>query len=86
MTKSTFFALFIILILGLMVNEIQGQEEETKSFLPGLCPKVLPDTNCVPNGFSCTGLCLLKWKGIGGCFPGDDPGSIFCICIFPCKS
>ncbi|CAL9241522.1 unnamed protein product [Arabidopsis halleri] len=78
MTKFTFFALFSILILGLMVNKIQGQEE--------LCRMLFPHKDCGTGAHSCAALCLQKWKGRGQCFPSDDSGIIYCLCSFQCRS
>ncbi|OAO91726.1 hypothetical protein AXX17_AT5G45560 [Arabidopsis thaliana] len=66
MTKSTFLFVYIILILGSMVNEIQGQN--------AICQKFLSETDC--GAGSCTALCLQLWKGIGKCSRRGKKGEL----------
>ncbi|XP_019095486.1 PREDICTED: putative defensin-like protein 126 [Camelina sativa] len=73
MIKFTFLVVYMILILGLMVNEIQGKQ--------GICHKILADTDCGLG--SCTALCLQLWKGTGKCVATND-GSLICLCNFHC--
>ncbi|KAL9282623.1 hypothetical protein AtEden1_Chr5g0132531 [Arabidopsis thaliana] len=73
MTKSTFLFVYIILILGSMVNEIQGQN--------AICQKFLSETDC--GAGSCTALCLQLWKGIGKCIKTDDH-KLLCLCKYEC--
>ncbi|CAL9241534.1 unnamed protein product [Arabidopsis halleri] len=72
MTKSTFLVVYIILILGSMVNEIQGQS---------MCHEILPETDCGVG--SCTALCLQLWRGTGKCVRTNDR-RLICLCNFEC--
>ncbi|CAL9241505.1 unnamed protein product [Arabidopsis halleri] len=57
MTKSIICALFIILILGMMVNEIEGQQQQKR------CEEALNEIDC--GAGNCNALCLQKRKGMG---------------------
>ncbi|EOA14357.1 hypothetical protein CARUB_v10027539mg [Capsella rubella] len=74
MSKFTFLVVYVILILGLMVNEIQGQE--------GMCHRVLGEVGCGIG--SCTALCLQILKGMGKCVATDR--GLICLCNFRCIS
>ncbi|KAL9282624.1 putative defensin-like protein 126 [Arabidopsis thaliana] len=73
MSKSTFLFVYIILILGSMVNEIQGQY--------AMCHEILPETDC--GAGSCTALCLQLWRGTGKCVRTNDQ-KLICLCNFEC--
>ncbi|EOA11987.1 hypothetical protein CARUB_v10012713mg [Capsella rubella] len=75
MTKSTVFAIFmIVLVIGMMMNVTQGQE---------MCRDLLMRSqNC--NAGECAALCKKKWNGNGLCFPNVYLKS--CLCTFPCKA
>ncbi|KAL0700754.1 hypothetical protein Bca4012_056876 [Brassica carinata] len=73
MTKASIFAFFmIIFVLGMVMQETQGQE---------ICHALAMKSNC--NDGACTNLCKLKWKGTGSCFSNQQVSS--CLCNFPCK-
>ncbi|KAL9813478.1 Defensin-like protein 141 [Arabidopsis thaliana] len=59
MTKSIISAFFIILILGMMVNEIEGQQQQQR------CEEALTEIDC--GAGNCNALCLQKRKGLGRC-------------------
>ncbi|KAF8117157.1 hypothetical protein N665_0012s0161 [Sinapis alba] len=73
MTKSILSAVFIILMLGLMVNEIQGE----------MCGEVLPQTDC--GGGACGALCRQLKHGTGHCVRASD-GKLACFCVYQCPS
>ncbi|CAH2051594.1 unnamed protein product [Thlaspi arvense] len=73
MTKAIILVTFmIVLILGMVIIETQGQE---------MCHDIVMKTNCKES--PCINLCMQKWKGSGTCFQNDQVKS--CICTFPCK-
>ncbi|XP_019093728.1 PREDICTED: putative defensin-like protein 119 [Camelina sativa] len=75
MTKAIVLAIFmIVLVLGMMMGETQGQE---------MCRDVaMRGQNCVAH--TCATFCKQKWNGSGLCFPNGQIKS--CLCMFPCKS
>ncbi|CAH8353723.1 unnamed protein product [Eruca vesicaria subsp. sativa] len=66
MTKSIFCAALIILILGLMANEIQGDK----------CGEVLPQVDCGTG--SCGALCRQLKHGVPHCVRASD-GKLYLI-------
>ncbi|CAH2046110.1 unnamed protein product [Thlaspi arvense] len=74
MSKSIFFALFIILIIGSIANEVQGQGK--------LCGKDISVTDCGGGG-GCNALCLQLYKGTGKCIEAGQ-GRFRCGCYYPC--
>ncbi|XP_019101731.1 PREDICTED: putative defensin-like protein 119 [Camelina sativa] len=74
MTKATVLSIFmIVLVLGMMTGETQGQE---------MCRDVLRGQKCVTH--TCATFCKQKWNGSGFCFQNGQIKN--CICTFPCKS
>ncbi|XP_019093744.1 PREDICTED: putative defensin-like protein 118 [Camelina sativa] len=77
MTKVTVLAIFmIVLVLGMMTGETQGQEMCRD--LPMKGQKCVADT--------CATVCKQKWNGRGLCFPDFNGQIKGCLCTFPCKS
>ncbi|XP_019095860.1 PREDICTED: defensin-like protein 141 [Camelina sativa] len=74
MTKSIVCAFFIIFILGMMVNEIEGQKQG--------CNEVLKEVDC--GAGSCSALCLQKRKGLGRCVTPKGNDTLKCYCYYPC--
>ncbi|CAA7023247.1 unnamed protein product [Microthlaspi erraticum] len=75
MSKSTLFAVFLILILGMIVKEIQGF---------GYCHKYLSETDC--GAGSCNALCRQQFlDGTGKCLHLRD-GRLGCLCFYSCGS
>ncbi|CAH8392439.1 unnamed protein product [Eruca vesicaria subsp. sativa] len=72
MTKSILCAVFIILILGVMANEIQGNK----------CGEVLPQVDCGGGG-ACGALCRQLKHGIPQCLPTSN-GKLACYCTYLC--
>ncbi|CAF2142646.1 hypothetical protein BRARA_B02936 [Brassica rapa] len=73
MTKSIFCAVLIILTLGLMANEIQGD----------MCGEVLPQVDC--GAGSCGALCRQLKHGTPHCVRASN-GKLACYCVYPCTS
>ncbi|CAN8267893.1 unnamed protein product [Cochlearia groenlandica] len=74
MTKATIIAIFmIVLAIGMVVQETQGQE---------MCHDFIKMTEC-ENG-ECATLCKEKWNGNGSCFQNIEVMS--CFCSFPCQN
>ncbi|XP_019101120.1 PREDICTED: putative defensin-like protein 119 [Camelina sativa] len=75
MTKAIGLVIFmIVLVLGIMMGETQGQE---------MCHDLpMRGQNCVDD--TCATLCKQKWNGSGLCFPNGQIKD--CLCTFPCKS
>ncbi|XP_019101085.1 PREDICTED: putative defensin-like protein 119 [Camelina sativa] len=75
MTKATVLSIFtIVLVLGMMTGETQGQE---------MCRDIpMRGQKCVAH--TCATFCKKKWNGSGSCFPNGQIKS--CLCTFPCKS
>ncbi|CAH2079460.1 unnamed protein product [Thlaspi arvense] len=72
MTKATFFAMFmVILVLGTVMKDTQGQE---------LCHDLFAEPQ-ICNPTQCANQCTAKWKGSGKCL-GETKS---CICTFKCK-
>ncbi|XP_019097759.1 PREDICTED: defensin-like protein 141 [Camelina sativa] len=73
MTKFIVCAFFIIFILGMMVNEIEGQ---------GQCNEVLEEIDC--GAGNCSALCLQKRQGLGRCVDPEGNSTLKCYCYYPC--
>ncbi|AED95479.1 low-molecular-weight cysteine-rich 3 [Arabidopsis thaliana] len=78
MTKSIISAFFIILILGMMVNEIEGQQQQQR------CEEALTEIDC--GAGNCNALCLQKRKGLGRCVQRTPCDKLKCMCYYPCSS
>ncbi|CAN7062403.1 unnamed protein product [Brassica oleracea var. botrytis] len=74
MTKFTTLAIFIVLFLGMVAKETQGQH---------ICRQILLNDNC--DGPTCTALCDQKLGGTGQCYRTVDKRFI-CLCNYICKS
>ncbi|KAG2258796.1 hypothetical protein Bca52824_078090 [Brassica carinata] len=74
MTKFTTLAIFIVLFLGMVAKETQGQH---------ICRQILLNDNC--DGPTCTALCDQKLGGTGQCYRTVDKRFI-CLCNYVCKS
>ncbi|CAH2063275.1 unnamed protein product [Thlaspi arvense] len=72
MTKFTFLAIFVVVIIGMVANETQGQH---------ICHQILTTNNC--NGAACTTLCEQKLQGSGQCVRTVDRRFI-CVCNYQC--
>ncbi|CAF2264609.1 hypothetical protein IGI04_014164 [Brassica rapa subsp. trilocularis] len=78
MAKNTTFAIFmIVLVLGMVMKETQGQQ---------LChERFIGATPCVPP--QCAEQCTAKWgerAGRGTCLGGPGPANT-CLCTFKCQ-
>ncbi|EOA14965.1 hypothetical protein CARUB_v10028312mg [Capsella rubella] len=77
MTKSIICAFFIIFILGMVVNEMEGLQEEE-----GRCEEVLKEIDC--GAGNCSALCLQKRNGLGRCVLPEGSNTLQCYCYYPC--
>ncbi|EOA28501.1 hypothetical protein CARUB_v10024715mg [Capsella rubella] len=75
MTKFTVFAVFIILITGVMVIETQGVRTSCDN-------EILHEIDCGIG--NCAAMCLTKLNGTGQCIrTGED--KLVCLCVYNCS-
>ncbi|EOA28582.1 hypothetical protein CARUB_v10024800mg [Capsella rubella] len=78
MTKFNVFAVFIILIIGVMVIETQGVRRTS-------CDNViLHEVDCGVG--NCSAMCMQKLRGTGQCIRSDDKDKLVCLCVYNCRS